>query len=109
MPSLAQAGKTVADREKIAGERVNSYLDELVAGREQCVQVPDEISTILRSKYEAKIVPQGIDRAFERAQKARTTADSATRATQPQSNVPLPQLPPTGAPATGAPAPAPKP
>jgi hypothetical protein len=44
-------------------------------------------------------VQQGIDRAFERAQKTRASADSATRASQPQSNVPLPQLPPAGAPA----------
>jgi hypothetical protein len=97
--SLAQAGKTVAEREKIAGERVNAYLDDLVSGKKQFVPVPDEIGTILRSKYEAKIVQQGIDRAFERAQKARTAADSTNRATQPQSSVPLPQ--------SGAPAPAP--
>ena len=102
--SLAQAGKTVADREKVAGERINAYLDDLVAGRKQFVPVPDEISTILRSKYESKIIPQGIDRAFERAQKARATADSTNRASQPQSNVPLPALP-----QGNAPAPAPKP
>ncbi len=97
--ALAQAGKTVADREKLVGDRVNAYLDDLIAGRKQFVPVPDEIASILRSKYESKIVQQGIDRAFERAQKTRATADSATRATQPQSNVPLPQLPPAGAPA----------
>jgi hypothetical protein len=104
--SLSQAGKTVADREKIAGERINAYLDDLVAGKKQFVPVPEEIATILRSKYEAKIVQQGIDRAFERAQKARSSADSTSRATQPQSSVPLPQLPQSGAP---APAPSAKP
>ena len=97
--TLAQAGKTPAEREKVAGERVNAYLDELVAGRKQFVPVPDEIATILRSKFESKIVQQGIDRAFERAQKARATTDSATRATQPRSGVPVPQLPPAAAPA----------
>jgi hypothetical protein len=102
--SLALAGKTVADREKVAGERVNAYLDDLVAGRKQFVPVPDEIATILRAKYESKIVQQGIDRAFERAQKTRATSDSTARAGQPQSNVPLPQGPPAG-----NPAPAPKP
>ena len=102
--SLAQAGKTVADREKIAGERVNAYLDDLVAGRKQFVPVPDEVSTILRGKYESKIIPQGIDRAFERAQKARASSDSTNRAAQPQSNVPLPALP-----QGNAPTPAPKP
>ena len=102
--SLAAAGKTPAEREKVAGERVNAYLDELVVGSKQFVPVPDEVATILRGKFDSKIVPQGIDLAFERAQKARASADSSTRAAQPQSNVPLPQLPPAG-----APAPAPKP
>ena len=102
--SLAQAGKTVAEREKVAGERINAYLDDLVAGRKQFVPVPDEIATILRGKYESKIIPQGIDRAFERAQKARAASDSTNRASQPQSNVPLPTLP-----QGNAPAPAPKP
>ncbi len=101
--SLAQAGKTEADREKIAGERVNAYLDDLVAGRKQFVQVPDAITGLLQSKYESKIIPQGIDRAFERAQKARATSDSTNRAGAPQSSVPLPQLP-----QGNAPAPAPK-
>ncbi len=102
--SLAAAGKSPADREKVAGERVNAYLDELIVGSKQFVPVPDEIATILRLKFESKIVPQGIDRAFERAQKARAASDSSTRAAQPQSSVPLPQRPPAS-----APAPAPKP
>ena len=95
--SLAQAGKTQAEREKIAGERVNQYLDDLVAGRKQYAAVPAELTQILRSKYDAKIIPQGIDRAFERAQKARANSDSTARATQPPSGVPLPQsAPPAG-------------
>lgn len=102
--SLAAAGKSPADREKVAGERVNAYLDELIVGSKQFVPVPDEIATILRLKFESKIVPQGIDRAFERAQKTRAASDSSARAAQPQSSVPLPQRPPAS-----APAPAPKP
>lgn len=94
--SLAQAGKTQAEREKIAGERVNQYLDDLVAGRKQYAAVPAELTQIMRGKYEAKIIPQGIDRAFERAQKARSSADSSARATQPQSGVPIPSAPPAG-------------
>jgi hypothetical protein len=100
--SLAQAGKTVNEREKIAGERVNQYLDELVAGRKQYAPVPGELSQILRSKYESKIIAQGIDRAFERAQKTRASSDSAGRASQPQSSVPLPQQAPQQAPPAGS-------
>lgn len=109
--SLADSGRAIADRERIAGERVNRYLEELVAGRKQFVNVPDELSGILRAKFEYKVVPQGIDRAVERAQKQRAATDSAGRAGQPPSAVPLPdaarpqgqtpsqgQSPPQGAP-----------
>lgn len=96
--ALAQAGKSATEREKVAGERVNQYLDELVAGRKQYAPIPGELTQILRARYEAKIIPQGIDRAFERAQKARASSDSSGRAAQPRSDVPLPQsAPPAGA------------
>lgn len=88
--SLADSGRAVADRERVAGERVNDYLAELVAGRKQYVNVPEELGTILRAKYEYKVVPQGIDRAVERAQKQRSATDSAGRAGQPSTAVPLP-------------------
>jgi peptidyl-prolyl cis-trans isomerase D len=100
--SLADSGKTVTDREKIAGARIDRYLDELIAGKRQYVRVPDEIAAILRAKYPWKIVPQGIDRALERAQKLRAANDSTTKANQPQSAVPLPGGPPMGAPPAGA-------
>lgn len=87
--SLADSGRMVADRERIAGQRVNRYLEELVAGRKQYVNVPEELGGILRAKYEYKVVPQGIDRAVERAQKQRE-ADSTARGNQPPASVPLP-------------------
>jgi peptidyl-prolyl cis-trans isomerase D len=97
--SLADSGKTVADRERIAGARVDAYLDNLIAGKQQYVRVPDEIASILRAKYDWKVVPQGVERAVERATKARSATDSASKASQPQSAVPLPG----GAPATPGP------
>ena len=101
--SLADSGKTAAERERVAGARVDRYLDDLIAGKRQYVRVPDEIATLLRSKYDWKLVPQGIDRALERAQKVRSASDSATKANQPQSAVPLPGGPPATVPPTGAP------
>lgn len=108
--SLADSGKAAADREHVAGARVDRYLDDLVAGKRQYVRVPDEIASILRAKYDWKVVPQGIDRALERAQKTRTAGDSATKANQPQSAVPLPggapaTVPPASAPSGGQPRP----
>ena len=107
--SLADSGKTVAERERVAGARVDRYLDDLIAGKRQYVRVPDEIASLLRAKYEWKVVPQGIDRALERAQKTRASSDSATKANQPQSAVPLPGGPPATVPPTTAPGAQPKP
>ena len=102
--SLADSGKTVADRERLAGARIDRYLDDLVAGKRQYVRVPDEIASILRAKYDWKVVPQGIDRALERAQKTRSASDSSTKANAPPSAVPMPGAPPaTVAPTTTAP------
>jgi hypothetical protein len=101
--SLADSGKTAAERERVAGARVDRYLDDLIAGKRQYVRVPDEIASLLRAKYDWKIIPQGIDRALERAQKVRSASDSAAKASQPQSAVPLPGGPPTSAPPTSAP------
>jgi hypothetical protein len=108
--SLADSGKTVAERERVAGARIDRYLDDLIAGKRQYVRVPDEIASILRAKFEWKIVPQGIDRALERAQKLRSASDSATKANQPQSAVPLPGgAPATVPPTTASPEAQPKP
>jgi hypothetical protein len=48
---------------------------------------------VLRSKYDAKVFPAGVDRGVERARKLRSTADSARAAQQPRSQVPLPMPP----------------
>jgi len=45
----------------------------------------------------------GVDRALERAQKVRASADSARAASQPKSQIPIPGMGgPTGAPPAGA-------
>lgn len=102
--SLADSGKSVADRERIAAARVESYLDRMMAGQAQLVQVPQVLSGVLRDKFEGSIKTAGIDRAVERAQKVRASADSAATAAQPSTAVPLP-APPAGQPQPGTPAP----
>ncbi len=101
--ALADSGKTVAERERIAGERVTRFLDEAVSGQRQLFQVPDELTSMLRTKYESRIVPQGIERALERAKKNAASTDSAGRANQPPSQVPLPGGPQGAAPGGVAP------
>jgi hypothetical protein len=88
--SLADSGKTPADREKIAAARVEKFLDRVMAGEIQPLPIPSPLQIVLMDKFEAKVNPAGIDRALERAASIRVAADSARAAAQPPSEVPLP-------------------
>jgi hypothetical protein len=103
---LADSGKSAGDRERVASARVERYMDALLAGRAQFVQVPEPLEQMLKDKYAAKIVDAGIDRAVEQAQGIRAVTDSA-RASQPrpQSAVPVPGQSPGGSPPGNAPPP----
>ena len=104
---LADSAKSTAEKERLAASRADSYLDRFMAGQVQPVSPPSPIRKILESKYESSINAAGIDRAFERAQKVRATADSARAANQPKSQVPLPGMGgPPGAQPPGAEPPA---
>ena len=88
--SLADSGKTEADRVRFASARVNKYMDALVGGQAQFVQVPEPVARVLRDKAGASINSAGIDRAVERAVKAHAAADSTSRAGAPATAVPMP-------------------
>jgi parvulin-like peptidyl-prolyl isomerase len=110
--SLADSGKSTAERERLAASRVESFMDKIMAGQAQPIPVPAPLQMVLMDKYDASVNPAGIDRAVERAAKLRATADSAKAAQQPRSEVPLPGVmapgtPPATPPATPAPAPKP--
>jgi len=110
--SLADSGKSVSDREKIAAARIEKFMDALLANKAQFVDVSEPVSRALRTKFEARVVAAGIDRAVAEAVKAVAKADSAKAKNMPQSAVPAPGAPtqaPAPAPATPAPAPAKKP
>lgn len=107
--SLADSAKTPADRERLAATRVDSYMDKLVSGQAQFVQIAEPVAHVLRDQFKAEVNPAGIDRSVERAVKEHVKADSARRASQPSSAVPMPATgPETGAAgsAQGAPQPA---
>ena len=92
----------------MAASRVDSYLDRMLAGQAQLITVPTPIKKMLNAKYEVTMNPTGIDRAFERAQHVRASADSARAANQPKTQVPIPGMgAPGGAPPSGPPAGAP--
>ena len=91
--SLADSAKTAPERERLAASRIEAYIDRILGGQAQPVPIPQPIATVLRSKYEWSVNAAGIDRAVERAQKIRATADSTRAANQPKSQVPLPGAP----------------
>jgi PPIC-type PPIASE domain len=104
---LADSAKNTAEKERLAASRVDSYLDRMMAGQAQPITVPTPLKKMLDAKYESSVNSAGVDRAFERAQKTRASADSARTANQPKSAIPMPGAgTPPGAPPTGAQPPA---
>ncbi|MFL5613831.1 MAG: peptidylprolyl isomerase [Gemmatimonadaceae bacterium] len=109
--ALADSAKTAPERERLAANRVEAYVDRILGGQAQPVPVPQPLATVLQGKFDSSINSAGVDRSVERAQKIRAAADSARTQNQPKSQVPLPGAVPnqTQPPTTNPPAPAPQP
>lgn len=103
--SLADSGKTPEARERIAAARVEAFMDKIMAGAVQPLPIPAPLQIVLMEKYTAKVNAAGVERAVEKAVQVRAAADSARKAGQPASQVPLPSAVPPGAQAPGTPAP----
>ncbi len=91
-------------------------MDRAMNGQAQIVPIPVPLANALAEKFDASINRAGLDRATERAQKIRASADSARAAQQPRSEVPIPGVPGGAAPSRDSaaarpqqPAPAPRP
>lgn len=102
---LADSAKSEAERKRVAGMRVEAFMDRLLAGG-PFVVVQEPLERLLHEKYDAKVVDAGLERAVELATAMRQATDS-TRAQQPQppSAVPVPGQTPPPAPGGGAPPP----
>ena len=118
LPSqLADSAKSNADREKVAAGRITAYMAKLLKNETQFVDVSEPVSLALRKKFDAKVMPAGIDRSVTQAGELKVKADSIANATMPQSAVPMPGAPaappaaspaaPPAAPPAGAAVPAP--
>jgi hypothetical protein len=80
----------------------------MMSGQAQPISPPLPLRKLLDAKYETSVNSAGLDRATERAQKVRASADSARTANQPKSEIPMPGAAP-GKPPEGAQPPAPQP
>lgn len=104
---LADSGKSVAERQKVATGRVNTFLENMLVKDGAFVPIARSMDLMLRTRFPgAKIVDAGVDRALEAAQKLRGSADSTRAANRPASAVPMPGEAPGAAPAAPATPPA---
>ena len=99
--ALADSAKTAPERERLAANRVESFVDRVLGGQAQPVPVPQPLAIVLQSKYESSINSAGVERSVQSAQKIRAVADSTRAANQPKSQVPLPGAPSGAAPTPG--------
>jgi parvulin-like peptidyl-prolyl isomerase len=97
---LADSAGTPAEKERLAAQRIESYVEAMLANRAPFVPVPSPLQSALRARYQARVNASGLDRALQVAQRQRGTAEAARRQAEPA--VPLPQGPPGQAP-QGAP------
>ena len=104
---LADSAKTTPEKERLAAARADAYLDRMMAGQAQPISPPLPLKKLLDAKYESSVNPAGLDRAFERAQRVRASADSARTANQPKSEIPLPGAAPARPPEGAQPQPMP--
>jgi hypothetical protein len=95
---LFDSTQSKTERQRIASEKVEGYMDQLLSERARFVDVPPPLAAALREKYDAKVNPAGLERAVEQASRLRAQRDSTAAANRPRSEVPLP-----------GPAPAPRP
>jgi len=92
--SLADSGKTVPAREKIAAARADAFLDRLMKQEAQYVPVAPPIQQVARAKYGAKLSTAGLQRAVDMAVKQKAAADSARAKARPATEVPIGGAPP---------------
>jgi PPIC-type peptidyl-prolyl cis-trans isomerase-like protein len=99
-PEFSDSSKTpVAERVKLAGQKVDEYFDKLTKGQAQFRQIPPTLSAELRSQGDFKIYQAGIARAVELVVAKRRTDSLAGKLAPPPpapgSLQPAPGGPPT--------------
>ena len=99
-PEFADSSKTpVAQRVKLAEQKVDDYFDKLTKGQAQFRQIPPTLSAELRSQGDFKIYQAGIARAVDQVL-AKRRADSAAGKLAPPAPTPGSLQPAPGGPPT---------
>ncbi len=89
--TLVTAAKSKSDREKLAHQKVEEYVKNLLAQKAQYVDVTQPVEWALREKYDYDIKVEGVNRALLQTATVRLKADSVKTAQQPPTAVPVPK------------------
>jgi hypothetical protein len=87
---LAASAKSKGDREKLASQRAEEYVRNLMSQKAQYVDVTEPVQSALREKYGYDVNGEALGRALLEAAQMRAKSDSAKAAGQPPTAVPLP-------------------
>ena len=98
---VADSARTPQERAALIPTRIDGYMDRLIKGQEQFVEVPAPLAQALRKKFDWKINAAGIDRAVQSATAIRAREDSLRSAASPKSAVPMPTPKDSGTPPAG--------
>jgi hypothetical protein len=73
---LTDASSSLAERQKLAGLKVDQYFDRLTQGKARLRPLPSALSTLLRQRFPYRVHDAGVNRAVEIAQGLKAKADS---------------------------------
>ena len=88
---LAVSAKSKSDRAKLAHQKVEEYVKNLLNQKAQYVDVTQPVEFALRQKYDWDINTDAVARSLVEAAKVRLRTDSTKTAGQPPSVVPVPK------------------
>ena len=94
----------VAERQKVAGLKMEQYFDQLIDGKARLRPLPSALASLLRERLPYRVNEAGVARAVDIAKEAKAKADSASGSSPVRRAPGGPPIPGAG-PATAAPAP----
>ncbi len=99
---LSDTTVSAAERQKVAGLKMEQYFDNLIGGKATLRPMPSALATLLRERLPHRVNQAGVTRAVELAKEAKSKADSAAGGSPLQR---APGGPPIGAPGAAPPLP----
>jgi hypothetical protein len=99
---LTDTTVSAAERQKVAGLKMEQYFDNLIAGKTTLRPLPSALASLLRERLPFRIDQAGIERAVEMAKEMKAKADSAGEGSPVRPAPGGPPLPAPGAADTAA-------